>query len=143
MSEADIRADRLKKIERLKEAGMDPYPAKAEPTTTISHFIETFAERESGGESATIAGRVMASRGQGGIMFADIFDGTGRIQTVLQKDDMDGALFELYEQTVDTGDFVEITGTAYTTKRGAQSIKAQSWRMIAKSLLPIPNVALL
>lgn len=139
MSEDDIRADRLKKIDRLKEAGMDPYPAKAEPTATISNFIEAFAARESKAEPATLTGRVMASRGQGGIMFADIFDGTGRIQTVLQKDDIDPQLFELYEATVDTGDFVEVTGVAYTTKRGAQSIKATSWRMIAKSLLPIPD----
>ncbi len=139
MSEGDIRADRLKKIDRLKAAGMDPYPAKAEPTTTVSHFVATFAERESIAEVSTLAGRVMASRGQGGIMFADLDDGTARVQCVLQKDDMDEALFALYGETVDTGDFVEITGVAYTTKRGAQSIKVQSWRMVAKSLLPIPD----
>ncbi len=139
MSEADIRADRLKKIDRLKDAGMDPYPAKAEPTTTVQNFVGTFADREAKAEPATVAGRVMASRGQGGIMFADIDDGTARLQAVLQKDDIDEALFALYEQTVDTGDFIEVTGTAYTTKRGAQSIKVRAWRMIAKSLLPIPD----
>ena len=139
MSEADIRADRLKKIDRLKEAGMDPYPAKAEPTASISQFVSTFAEREAGAQPATLVGRVMASRGQGGIMFADIDDGTARVQAVLQKDDMDEAHFALYEYVVDTGDFIEVTGTAYTTKRGAQSVKVQSWRMIAKSLLPIPD----
>ncbi len=139
MSEADIRADRLKKILALKDAGMDPYPAKAEPTATISQFIATFAEREPKGEPAALCGRVMASRGQGGIMFADIDDGTARIQCVFQKDDMEQAHFALYEQTVDTGDFVEVKGIAYITKRGAQSIKVRSWRMIAKSLLPIPD----
>jgi lysyl-tRNA synthetase, class II len=139
MSEADIRADRLKKIDRLHEAGMDPYPAKAEPTASISQFVSTFAEREANAQPTTLVGRVMASRGQGGIMFADLDDGTARVQAVLQKDDMDEMHFALYENTVDTGDFIEVTGTAYTTKRGAQSIKVQSWRMIAKSLLPIPD----
>ncbi len=139
MSEADIRADRLKKIDRLKSVGMDPYPSKVEPTATIALFIEIFAERESNAEPVTLVGRVMASRGQGGIMFADIDDGTARVQAVLQKDDMDEALFALYEQTVDTGDFIEVTGAAYTTKRGARSVKVKSWRMAAKSLLPIPD----
>lgn len=139
MSEADIRAERLRKIARLREAGMDPYPVKAEPTATVADFLNTFSEREASRTRATLSGRVMASRGQGGIMFADIFDGTGRMQAVLQKDDMDADVFSLYEQTVDTGDFVELTGEAYTTKRGAQSIKVQTWRMIAKSVLPIPD----
>lgn len=139
MSEADIRAERLRKIDRLRAAGMDPYPVKAEPTATIVDFIRTFTDRETSQTAATLVGRVIASRGQGGIMFADIFDGTGRIQAVLQKDDMDASVFALYEETVDTGDFVEFTGTAYTTKRGAQSIKVQTWRMIAKSMLPIPD----
>lgn len=139
MSEADIRNDRLKKIDRLKEAGMDPYPAKAEPTASIEQFLSTFDERTNAGSSATLVGRVMSLRGQGGIMFTDIDDGTSRIQAVFQKDDMDEALFSLFAGAVDTGDFIEITGTAYTTNRGAKSIKSASWRMLAKSLMAIPD----
>ncbi len=144
-SEADIRADRQRKLERLRDAGMDPYPAKADPSATAAHFIETFDERQEKGETATLAGRVMSLRGQGGIMFADIFDGTGRVQTVFQKDDMDlpaqagESQFTLFAETVDTGDFIEVTGPAYTTNRGAKSLKAAGWRMLAKSLLPIPD----
>jgi lysyl-tRNA synthetase class 2 len=92
----------------------------------------------------------MALRGQGGISFIDIFDGStalttggstpeGRVQTVLQKDDVDASHFDLFVDTVDIGDFIEVSGTAYTTKRGAKSLKAKEWRMLAKSLLPIPD----
>jgi lysyl-tRNA synthetase, class II len=138
-SEAEIRQDRIRKLERLKSAGMDPYPAKAEPTTIAAQFLETFEDRERSNEPATLAGRVMSIRGQGGIMFCDIFDGTGRVQAVFQKDDMDQESFALFAETVDAGDFLEITGAAYTTNRGAQSVKTSSWRMLAKSLLPIPD----
>jgi len=142
-----MRAERLKKLERLKEAGMDPYPAISARTATISDFLADFDERMKNGASATLAGRVMSLRGQGGIIFADIFDGstalteggTGRVQTVLQKADMDDAAFILFNETVDAGDFVECTGVAYTTKRGEHSLKVSSWRMLSKSLLPIPT----
>src|SRR3989338_8074313 len=86
-----------------------------------------------------IGGRVMSRRGQGGIVFADLFDGTGRLQIVLQKSDIDEALYNLFTECVDTGDFIEVLGTAFKTKRGEPSIKCQKWRMLSKSLLPIPD----
>jgi lysyl-tRNA synthetase class 2 len=70
-------------------------------------------------------------------MFADVFDGTGRTQVVLQADG--GANVELFEKAVDAGDFVEFSGSAFTTKRGQQSLQVQEWKMLAKSLLPIPD----
>lgn len=139
MSEVDIREERVKKLARLKEVGMDPYPSKAEPTSTISEYLTTFGSRHEKQDPATLVGRVMALRGQGGISFADLFDGTGKVQVVLQKEDIDADRFELFIETVDIGDFIEVTGTAYTTKRGEKSIKATSWRMLSKSLLPIPD----
>jgi lysyl-tRNA synthetase class 2 len=81
----------------------------------------------------------MARRGQGGIVFVDLFDGSARMQIVLQKDDMDAALFELFNDTADIGDFIQVSGTPYTTKRGERSVKAATWSMVAKSLLPIPD----
>ena len=86
----------------------------------------------------------MSVRGQGGIMFADMFDGTGRVQAVLQADAGPasggaGADIGLFEKTVDAGDFIECSGTAFKTKRGQQSLQVASWKMLAKSLLPIPT----
>ncbi len=135
----DIRAERVRKIEELRAAGMEAYPARTARDTTISDFQDTFDTRESSGDTSTIAGRIMSRRGQGGIVFADIFDGTGRVQIVLQESEMDASLFELFGRTVDVGDFIEAIGNAFKTQRGAQSLKVQSWKMLAKSLAPIPS----
>lgn len=139
MSEADIRADRLKKLDILKAAGMEPYPADSHRDTPNKALLESFDDLQQGLSLLNVAGRVMAVRGQGGIMFADLFDGTGRLQAVFQKDDMDPALFDLFSAAVDVGDFIEVSGSAFKTQRGQQSVKANNWRMLAKSLLPIPD----
>lgn len=137
MSEADIRAERLKKLEILEAAGMEPYPATSSRTMSIGEFVADFEKLEKSAVEVKLAGRIMSLRGQGGIMFADIFDGTGRVQVVIQADQ--GADMKLFEAAVDTGDFVECTGSAFKTKRGQQSLQVSSWRMLSKSLMPLPT----
>jgi lysyl-tRNA synthetase class 2 len=139
MSEADIRADRLKKLDLLKDAGMDAYPADSHRDTSNAEALGDFDALETSSKKIKIGGRLMSRRGQGGIMFADLFDGTGKIQIVLQKSDMDEALFDLFASATDVGDFIEVSGTAFKTQRGERSIKVETWRMLAKSLLPIPD----
>lgn len=139
MAEADIRAERLKKLEILRAAGMEPYPASTGRDTSAAAFAINFDELQSTKKAITLAGRVRALRGQGGIMFVDIFDGTGRFQAVVQKLEMDEALFDLFASTVDTGDLIEISGTAFVTKRGERSLQVKSWTMLSKSLLPVPD----
>lgn len=142
MNEADIRSERLRKIEILKEAGLDPYPVSAGLDMTLQVFLTSFDELDQSGQAITIGGRVMAIRGQGGIMFADLFDGTARVQAVVQKTEMEtlnDGFFELFAKTVDVGDFISVTGEAFETKRGEKSVQATKWQMLAKSLLPIPD----
>ncbi|MDO8522200.1 MAG: lysine--tRNA ligase [bacterium] len=139
MGEIDIRAERLKKLKKLKDAGMEAYPAESHRDISIADVLAAFEELESGGKKIHIGGRIMSKRGQGGIMFADIFDGTGRLQIVLQKTEVEQALYELFIACVDTGDFIEVSGTVFKTKRGERSLKVQKWRMLSKSLLPIPD----
>lgn len=140
MSSGDeIKADRLKKLELLRLAGMEAYPAETERDTDAVAFLEDFEQHLSTGVVLTLAGRVMSKRGQGGIVFADLFDGSGKVQVVFQKDEMDGALFDLFLNVSDVGDFIQVTGSAYKTNRGHHSLKAASWKMLAKSLAPIPD----
>ena len=139
MAEADIRYDRIKKLEKLKAAGMDPYPVSIHQDITIKDFLVDFEAREKSAMPFSLAGRIMALRGQGGIMFADISDGTSRVQAVLQKTEIPEALFDLFAEAVDVGDFIQVSGVAFTTQRDARSLKVQSWKMAAKSLLPIPS----
>lgn len=139
MAEADIRDERIKKLGKLRAAGMDPYPVSVAQDLNIADFLQNFETYESGQQVLALVGRIMALRGQGGIMFADLFDGTGRVQAVLQKSEMSEELFDLFTEAVDVGDFIQVTGIAFTTQRGAHSIKASEWKMAAKSLLPIPS----
>ena len=147
MSGEDIRAERLKKLQLLKAAGMEPYPAVVSRTLTIADLLDNFDEISQRGSKETTAGRIMAQRGQGAIVFVDLFDGsgvlttggTGRFQGVVQKDSIDERLFQLFADAVDIGDFIELTGVPFTTKRGEKSLQVSDWKMLSKSLMPIPS----
>lgn len=134
-SNNELREERLKKIEILRSAGMEPYPTESHQTITADKFLESF---DTIGKQ-TLAGRALSTRAQGGIIFATLFDGTSRLQIVLLKADMDEGLFALFHDAIDQGDFIECTGTPYTTKRGEKSLKVDSWRILAKSLSAIPS----
>ena len=139
MSGDSIRDERLRKLELLNAAGMDVYPARTARNTSNIVFLDTFEELTKSAKHVILAGRILSRRGQGGIMFADVNDGTGKVQIVLQENEMDAVLFKLFADTVDIGDFIEVKGKAYTTKRGEKSLLASEWRMLAKSLAPIPD----
>lgn len=133
----DIRTERLKKAEMLRAAGMDPYPAVSERTEDNAQFVADFFSLIESKQSVTLAGRIMSLRGQGGIIFVDLFDGSVKVQVLVKKDEV-GETFKLFEDAVDASDFIEVTGTAFTTNRGVDSLSATHWRMLAKSLRPVP-----
>ncbi|NBD73554.1 lysine--tRNA ligase [Patescibacteria group bacterium] len=135
----EIRAERLKKLELLREQGMEPYPARSEQSHTLAALAKQFEGLVESGDPVTVVGRVMSRRGQGALSFVDLFDGTGRFQAVLKVDAMDEANYQLFQAAVDQGDFIEVTGVCFTTQRGQPSVLASSWRMLTKSLLPLPD----
>lgn len=134
-----IRQDRIVKLQRLRDLGMDPYPATTSRTHTISQFLEKHDSLEKEQEEATLAGRLMSIRDQGGVLFADITDGTNKTQLVIQTESLGEEGIELFRAVIDQGDIIEVTGIAYTTKREMASLSVRSWRMLAKSLQPIPD----
>lgn len=135
----ELREERLKKKAILQEKGIDPYPAHTNRTDSIADFIDRFSMYETGSDKVTLAGRIMSKRGQGGLAFADIYDGTETMQLFLKSDEMDSAAYELWNETTDVGDFVEATGIAYTTKRGEKALFVSGWNILTKSLLPMPE----
>jgi len=135
----EIRAERLRKLRLLEERGMRPYPNRSARTHEIGQVLADFDGLESSGSALTIDGRVRAIRTHGGSAFLDIEDGTGRIQAFLKKDELGEEAFSLFQDAVDIGDFVEVAGRAMRTKRGEESVEASGWRMLAKTLLPIPD----
>lgn len=133
-----VRAERLAKIARLKDAGMDPYPARSLRTHSVGEFLENHAVLERGGEQVTLAGRVMSVREHGGSLFIDLFDGA-KGQCFVQSARLGADAYELFVAAVDTGDVIEASGLAFTTRRGMPSLDATGWRMLAKSLRPLPD----
>ncbi len=139
MALEDIRAERVAKLEKLRAAGMDAYPAETARTHSAGAFLAAHDALMAAGTDVTLAGRVMSIREHGGAVFVDLYDGSGKAQCLLKQDALGDAAFELFAAAVDVGDIVEITGTAFVTKRGMPSLEAAAWRMLAKSLLPIPD----
>ncbi len=135
----EIRAERLKKLALLQERGIDPYPATTVRTHTIKGIQDAFSSLVDVGTVVTLAGRVLVTRGQGAIVFGDITDGTGKFQMVLKGDVLNADVLELFKDVVDGGDFIEVTGTLFVTEKGQQSILVTNWRMLSKSLLPLPD----
>ena len=134
----EIRRVRIDKMNALLNKGINPFPAKTAREYSLKEAIENFDDF-SKKESVTLAGRVMAIRGQGGLIFFNINDGTGSIQGLLKKDEMDAEIFDLFVNTVDMGDFVEISGPLFITKRGEKTLQVKAWKMLAKSLRPLPD----
>ena len=117
----ELRNERLRKLELLKERGIDPYPATTARDHAIAAVLERFDELAESEQEVTLAGRVMALRGQGALVFGDLFDGTGRIQLLLKKDEMDEETRQLFIDVADIGDFVEFTGKVFVTNRQMDS----------------------
>ncbi len=134
----EIRKVRIEKLNMLLAKGINPYPAKTAREYSLKEVVDSFEEL-SKKESIVLVGRVMAVRGQGGLIFFNINDGTSLFQGLLKKDEMDAEVFDLFVNTVDVGDFVEISGNLFITKKGQQTLQVKTWKMLVKSLRPLPD----
>ncbi len=135
----EIRDARIKKLELLKSQGIDPYPALSKRELSLSEAINLFSKLEKNNEIKWIAGRIMSIRGQGAIVFITLNDGTAIFQALFKKDSLEDSKFNLFGETADIGDFIEVEGNFFTTKRGEKTIEVKDWRMLSKSLRPLPE----
>ncbi|MFA5083917.1 MAG: lysine--tRNA ligase [Candidatus Paceibacterota bacterium] len=133
----DIIAERQKKIAKLRSKKINPYPASAKRTALVAEVLGNFNRWEKSGKALFLVGRLRAWRDQGGIIFADLEDETGRLQLVFNEKKT--KQFGLIKETFDTGDFVEVSGKLFKTKRGAKSLAVGSARIAGKSLRPLPT----
>ncbi len=135
----EIRQDRERKLDLLIERGINPYPINSSRSKELAEVKAKFTKLEKAGRSLAVVGRVLAMRGQGGLIFLDLDDGTGRIQTLFKKDNLADEDFKLFEATIDIGDIIEVKGRPVLTKRGEQSVEVKQWTMLAKTLRPLPS----
>jgi len=135
----EVRDERIKKIEILKQDGKNPYPVSNDRDISVAEVIVQFNLLSEEWKKVTLAGRVMALRGQGALLFFNLNDGTGNFQALLKKDDVDEKIFLSFSETVDVGDFLEVSGTLFVTKRGEKTLKVENWKMLSKCLRPLPD----
>lgn len=139
----EMRQQRLDKLNRLREMGFDPYPAKSYRTHTNGEVVEKFEEFE--GQEVTLSGRLMTLRDHGHLMFGDLHDETGKIQLYIKDDYLEASNVE--NQTLgftdlnlmDAGDIIEATGIVTKTQRGEISLQPKTVRILTKSLRPLPD----
>lgn len=136
---ATERDDRIAKLNRLREAGVNPYPAISERDTVIADFLRDFDRHETDGAAVTLGGRVRSFRTHGNISFADLEDESGRVQIVFNKKALGDDVYKRIAKWMDTADFIEVRGTAFITKSGQRSLAATQWKMLTKALRPLPN----
>ena len=134
----EIRNTRLEKLRLMAEAGLDAYPISTKREHTLAEAAEQF-EKLAKKKSVTLAGRVMSLRPQGGLVFFTLDDGTGRFQGLLKKENVTEQEFELFSKVVDIGDFLEVEGSLFLTKRNEKTLEVRRFRMLAKSLRPLPE----
>lgn len=132
----EIKEARLLKLENLKKVGMNPYDFNVKRDHTLKEVISNF---DSIKESFSAVGRIMNVRGQGAILFVVLNDGTDELQTVFKKDVLGEDKINLFADNIDIGDFIQITGETFVTQRGANSILVSDWKILTKSLAPLPE----
>ena len=128
---------RREKLVQLQEAGKDPFDVyKVNRTHSSQQVKDNYEELE--GKDVTVAGRIMSKRGQGKVVFSDIYDRDGKIQLFIKIDEVGEEALKQYKSN-DLGDWVACTGEVFKTKTGEISIKAKEIELICKSLKPLPE----
>jgi lysyl-tRNA synthetase class 2 len=141
MEFSDLELERLKKLERVRARGLDPYPARVERTHTNRQVIDAFNAAEPANETveAAVVGRLVLVRPMGRASFAHIEDGTSRLQIYLKKEEVGEEAYELFLKDLDLGDFVQANGRMFRTKTGEPTLRLSSLRLISKAITPPPE----
>jgi lysyl-tRNA synthetase, class II len=131
---------RREKLTKLRELGINPYPANLYP---VNHLSKQIKEDFSEGKKVTIAGRLMSRRIQGKASFAELQDSEGRIQVYFNRDEIcqgeDKTLYnDVYKKLLDIGDFIGIEGELFTTQVGEKSVRVNNFTLLSKALKPLP-----
>jgi len=143
VSEAEFLEIRRQKLADLEAAGVDAFPRGYSIDASLAAIRGRFDDHdeqalEEAQESVRVAGRIVSARGHGKTCFADISDGSARIQLYVRRDDLGDEPYEGW-QALDLGDFVGVEGVLMRTRSGELTVKATGWQLLAKALRPLPE----
>ena len=133
------RDERLKKLEALKEKGLNPYPAKSNRNISVAEVLASFDDLNESQKELIIGGRLRTLRTHGNLTFANLQDGKDQIQIAISKKEVGDEAYKLFIKFIDMGDFVEVRGACFTTHKGEKSVMAKKWQLLTKTLRPMPE----
>jgi len=137
-TEKELLENRIAKVKELRKMEVDPYPSVSNRDKQIVEIIDSSENLIENKEAVTVAGRIMAKRGHGRLLFLDLADESGKIQGVFKADQIDNKEFtEL--SLIEVGDFLQIRGSVFITKAGELSIEVQNLKLLTKATRPLPE----
>ncbi len=126
------------KLEKIKSLGIDPYPYRFERTHSFEAVIERFDALSAAEETVTLAGRLISLRGHGKTSFAHLTNGRLKIQIYIRQDEVGESVYSLFK-LLDVGDFLGVKGRLFRTKTGEPTLKVEEFKLLSKSLRPLPE----
>jgi lysyl-tRNA synthetase class 2 len=140
---SELEKIRLAKLERLRAAGLEPYPVRAERTHTTLEALTDYQKQSITDEHTafgayTVAGRLRAIRIMGKAAFAHIEDGGSKLQLYFRADELGLDKFKLFTENFDLGDFIQASGGLFKTKTGEITLRVRDYKMLAKAVSPLP-----
>lgn len=133
--------ERKKKLEQIREMGINPFKYKYDVSHSSKDVLDTFSNlqaEEKTGSEVSVAGRIMSFRMMGKAAFAHLQDQEGQVQVYFKKDDLGEKNFSLLK-LLDIGDFIGCLGTVFKTKKGELTVYVQDFELLSKSLRPLPE----
>ena len=135
----ELRKIRLKKLEAIKKAGINAYPDRTKRTYKIAEVLKDFTQLTRLKKEVILVGRIRSLREHGGATFLHLEDGSDKIQAYFRKDRIGERAYKFFLDNFDIGDFIEVRGILFKTKKGEKTLEAADYKMLAKSLLPLPE----
>jgi lysyl-tRNA synthetase class 2 len=131
----EIKQIRIEKAKLLAAKGLKPYGQKFLRTTNIADALAKFEEEK----EVVLAGRIMANRTHGKVVFMDLMDQSGKIQLFVKMDNLGEELFTIIQHQVDIGDIAGVKGKLFKTKTGQDSVRVLEFKLLSKSLMCLPE----
>jgi len=134
--EEEYYQERLKKLDALRQKGIDPYGHKFDGVTPVEQVIDSF--KEGSEEKVRVAGRIMAIRSHGKAAFFDIHDRTGKIQAYVKKNAIGDEAYEVFKM-LDIGDHIGVDGPLFKTRTGELTVSVEKFELLSKALMTMPE----
>lgn len=135
----DLKRIREQKLTALQEAGLEVYPDQVGDFLFVKSVLIDFEKLQQEEKELALVGRIILLRPQGGLIFGQIKDDSGKIQFFLSKKEIGEQNFDIFKKHLELGDIIKITGKAFTTKKGEPTINTSGFVVLSKALRPLPE----